>query len=347
MLSMLVRLSVAGTGEHGNPKPHPYYGNQLDEEGVHNVKGEGRAVLHWQEKTVNLADGTVVKLRSPTIEFVDLAYGSMEGILTSLRVGPPVYGLGLLEAVPISSLQKISEEQVPRAINGRLNQVWDEVQQQMVTGRFGLKANSPNVHQQIAEAFIGDLGITTSLFPKQPCTDKQTACLNAPQAKNSPELSAVRLADLDFYTVHLAPPPRRNTDDSKVKQGEQLFTDNGCAVCHVPKLETAAHPRYPDTLPAQSIEPYTDLLLHDMGEGLADGRADFAATGSQWRTPPLWGIGLVPVVNGHSQYLHDGRARNLEEAIVWHDGEALTARNRYMQLTEAQRQQLLAFLQSL
>jgi CxxC motif-containing protein (DUF1111 family) len=347
MLSMLVRLSVAGTGEHGSPKPHPYYGNQLDEEGVHNVAGEGRAALHWQEKTVNLADGAVVKLRSPTIEFIDLAYGSLDGVLTSLRVGPPVYGLGLLESVPVSTLQKIAEQQVSKSVHGSFNQVWDGAKQQMVEGRFGLKANSPNVRQQIAEAFIGDLGITTPLFSKQPCTEKQTDCLNAPQAKSSPELPAERLADLDFYTVHLAPPARRNTDDPKVKLGEQLFTDNGCAVCHVPKLETAAHPRYPATLPPQSIEPYTDLLLHDMGEGLADGRPDFSATGSQWRTPPLWGIGLVPVVNGHNQYLHDGRARNLEEAIVWHDGEALAARNRYTQLTEAQRQQLLAFLQSL
>ncbi|MDD2759284.1 MAG: di-heme oxidoredictase family protein, partial [Methylomonas sp.] len=328
--------------------PHPSYGNQLNEEGVPGVPGEGRAILRWQEKTTTLADGTSIRLGSPSVEFAELAYGRMDAtVMTSPRVGPPVYGLGLLEAVPLSTLQKIAAEQSRYGVRGSFNQVWDEAQQKFVPGRFGWKANSPNLRQQIAEAFIGDLGVTTPLFPQTQCAETQSDCRNAAKAEHQPELSAERLVDIDFYTAHLAPPPRRNTADPAVRRGEQWFSEAGCAVCHIPKLKTAPHPRFPNRLPAQNIEPYTDLLLHDMGSGLSDGRPDFSASGSQWRTPPLWGIGLVPIVNGHSQYLHDGRARNLEEAIVWHDGEALAARTRYGELSLDQRRELLAFLQSL
>ncbi len=347
MLSMLVRLSVPGKGPHGSPLPHLSYGTQLNEEGTPGVPGEGRAAIYWQEYTVRLKDGTEVKLRKPRLEFVDLAYGPADGILASPRVGQPVYGLGLLEAVPSSTLQRIAAAQKKQGIHGRFNRVWDVVLQKEVPGRFGWKANSPTLPQQMAEAFLGDLGVTSTLFPDAQCAPQQHACRGAAQAKPQPELSAARLDDIDFFTVHIAPPPQRNADDVQVMRGSKLFAAMACAACHTPQLVTAAHPRYPATLPAQTIAPYTDLLLHDMGSGLADGRPDFRASGSQWRTPPLWGVGLVPVVNGHSQYLHDGRARNLEEAVLWHGGEARHARDRYMALPKEQRQDLLAFLQSL
>jgi CxxC motif-containing protein (DUF1111 family) len=286
-------------------------------------------------------------LRKPKLEFVDMAYGSLDGAMTSPRVGQPVYGLGLLEAVPVSTLQSIAAAQKKLGIHGSFNRVWDVALQKEVPGRFGWKANSPSLPQQMAEAFIGDMGVTSPLFTDAQCAPQEHACRGASKGKNQPEFSGERLNDLDFFAVHLAPPPRRNIDDPQVKRGEHLFVVSGCATCHTPKLETAAHSRYPATLPAQSIAPYSDLLLHDMGNGLADGRPDFRATGSQWRTPPLWGIGLVPVVNGHSQYLHDGRARGLEEAVVWHGGEASKARNHYIKLPKDQRQDLLTFLQSL
>ena len=347
MLSMLVRLSVPGSGPHGSPKPHPSYGTQLNEEGVSGIPGEGRVLMHWKNKAVHFKDGTTVLLRKPTLEFVDMTYGTTDGMLSSPRVGQPVYGLGLLESVPLTTLQRLAAEQKRHGIHGSFNRVWDVQQQREVPGRFGWKANSPSLPQQMAEAFIGDMGVTSTLFPNVQCAPQEHACRSALPSKNNPELSDDRLNDMDFFIVHLAPPPRRHVDDPQVKRGERLFSTSGCAQCHTPQMKTADHPRYPATLPAQVIAPYSDLLLHDMGAGLADGRPDFKASGSQWRTPPLWGIGLVPVVNGHSQYLHDGRARNLEEAVVWHGGEASRARDRYTKLPVDQRRDLLVFLESL
>jgi CxxC motif-containing protein (DUF1111 family) len=276
-----------------------------------------------------------------------MQYGSTTGMLFSPRVGQQMYGLGLLESIPEQTLQGIAAQQAKQGIHGMLNRVWDVSQQKEVTGRFGWKANSPTLRQQVAEAFAGDMGVTSPLFPEAQCASTQRECRMAPLSKLSPELSDKRLDDIDFYTVHVAPPARRNTGDVQVQRGEKLFASAGCAACHIPQLATAAHPRYPATLPAQTIAPYTDMLLHDMGADLADNRPDFKASGRQWRTQALWGIGLVPVVNGHSQYLHDGRARNLEEAVVWHGGEAREARDHYTKFNKAQRQDLLSFLQSL
>jgi CxxC motif-containing protein (DUF1111 family) len=347
MLSMLVRLSVPGVGPHGEPKPHPAYGTQLNEEGAPGVPGEGRAAMSWEEIAIALADGTTVPLRRPHIEFVDLAYGPLDGALFSPRVAPGVYGDGLLEAVPVSTLKRIAAEQTAKGLSGVLNEVYDVATGQMAPGRFGWKANSPTLKQQIAEAFFGDLGVTTPFFPEAQCAPAQAACRAAPKAPNQPEVSAERLADIDFYNAHLAPPARRDANDPQILRGEAAFAAIGCAMCHVPILQTQAHPRFPQSLPAQTIAPYTDLLLHDMGEGLSDGRPDFRATGRQWRTPPLWGVGLVPIVNEHSFYLHDGRARSLEEAVLWHGGEGETARNAYSALPKAERESLLAFLRSL
>jgi len=344
MLSMLVRLSIPGDDPHGAPKPHPAYGGQLNEEGAPGVPGEGRAAMSWEDTSVRLGDGTVVPLRKPHVDFVELAYGPIDGVLFSPRVAPGIYGDGLLEAVPVATLEKIAAAQ---GVHGALNEVFEVAAGTMAPGRFGWKASSPTLKQQIAEAFLGDLGVTTPLFPEAQCAEAQQACRDAPKSLNQPEVSAERLADIDFYNAHLAPPTRRNADDPQVKRGEMLFASIGCAVCHVPRLETAAHPRYPASLPAQTIAPYTDLLLHDMGEGLADHRPDFKATCRQWRTPPLWGLGLVPVVNEHSLLLHDGRARNFEEAVLWHGGEAEAAKGGYAALSKDAREALLAFLRSL
>ena len=141
-------------------------------------------------------------------------------------------------------------------------------------------------------------------------------------------------------------PRRRNPGDPEVLAGKELFYDAGCATCHRPKFKTGTLPGQPH-LSNQLIWPYTDLLLHDMGEGLADNRPEGVADGREWRTAPLWGIGLTPIVNGHSFYLHDGRARNLTEAILWHDGEARSARDAFVSLPKADRDRLIAFVKSL
>ncbi|MHC6225091.1 di-heme oxidoreductase family protein [Pseudomonas sp. X10] len=345
MRSMLVRLSVAGHDAHGGPAPHPAYGDQLNELGIPGVPGEGRAHVVWQERLVTLADGESVSLRSPQLRFSELAYGPLGDVQTSARIAPPVFGLGLLEAIEANTLQGLADEAKPDGVKGRVNLVWSVERQRTEAGRFGLKANQPDLRQQIASAMHGDLGITSPLYPEQNCSPVQLACRQAVSG-GEPELDALQLGDLYFYLAHLAPPPRRDRGKAEIMQGERLFSEIGCAVCHRPRLTTGHHSGFP-ALSQQQVEPYSDLLLHDMGEGLADGRGDFLANGRQWRTPPLWGLGLNERINPGSGYLHDGRARTLDEAVLWHGGEAAAARGRFAGLSADERSALRAFLRSL
>jgi len=285
-----------------------------------------------------------VSLRKPTIVFSELAYGALDGVIISARVGPPVFGLGLLQAVPIEQLQRIADAPKPDGVRGRLNQVQDLTSNLPSHGRFGFKAGNANLLSQIAGAMHNDIGITSSLLPLQNCSATQQACLSAID-DGMPELSNTHLIELAFYLQHLAAPARRDRQDPNVMRGERLFVHSGCNTCHRPVLRTAKDS--PPLLANLDIEPYTDLLLHDMGSGLADGRPEFAASGSEWRTTPLWGIGLTELISETSQYLHDGRARSLTEAILWHGGEAQAAQDRFARSGAAERDALLAFLQSL
>jgi CxxC motif-containing protein (DUF1111 family) len=345
MQSMLVRLSVPGKTLHNNPKSHPYYGTQLNEEGVPGVAGEGRAQIIWEYQTIELADATQVRLRKPKITFSQLKYGELEPVLTSARIGPSIFGLGLLDAVSEKELIRIAQQQKPDAIKGKVNQVWDITNQQIQIGRFGAKANVVSLRSQIAEAMLGDLGITSNLLPNENCLPHQIDCKKSPSG-NSPELNEQQLNDLEFYFRHLAVPARRNIENPQVKAGKGIFVSIGCANCHLPQLQTAQN--YPHKhLANLTIHPYTDLLLHDMGEGLADNRPDFQATGREWRTSPLWGIGLTEFINEYQSYLHDGRAQSITEAILWHGGEAEKAQERYRKLTRNERSSLEQFLLSL
>lgn len=345
MRTMLVRLSLPGRDAHGGPLAHPAYGDQLNELGIPGVRGEGQARILWQEKPVTLAAGENVSLRRPQLKFSDLAYGPLGDVRTSARVGTPVFGLGLLETVSATTLQRMADESKPDGVRGRVNKVWSVERQRLEVGRFGLKANQPDLNQQIASALHGDLGLTSRLYPQENCTAQQTVCQQA-LSGGQPEVDAMQLGELHFYLSHLAPPPRRDRDNPEVKKGERLFAEAGCSLCHRPQLSTGVHPDY-KVLSQRKIEPYTDLLLHDMGEGLADGREDYLATGREWRTPPLWGVGLIEQINPGAGYLHDGRARNLTEAVLWHGGEAVVARQRFVALPSAQREALLTFLRSL
>lgn len=340
MRAMLVRLSIPGVGRQGEPLEHPWYGDQLNELGIPGVPGEGRAFLRYETRSVTLADGEVVALRKPVVEFRDLQFGPLGAdVMTSLRIAPAVHGLGLLEAVPEATLLALA------ARSGRPNRVWNAREQRITVGRFGAKANQPDLRQQVAAAFHGDLGITSTLFPEENCAPVQGACRAATNG-GSPELSDDQLADLVFYLELLAVPARRHVDDPKVRAGEAIFGKFGCAACHAPQLVTGEHASRPE-LSHQAIQPYTDLLLHDMGDDLADGRPDFAATGREWRTAPLWGIGLAKVVDERAGFLHDGRARTLLEAILWHGGEAQAARESVSRAPRAEREALLRFLESL
>ena len=346
MRTMLVRLSVPGTDEHGGPKPHPAYGGQLNENGVPGVPGEGRAEVRYTEHAVKLNGGEQVMLRTPIITFVDLAYGPFPpDMLTSPRISPALYGLGLLQAVPEADIVALVDAPKPKGIKGKVNRVWDAEQQKTVLGRFGWKANQPNLRQQIAGAYVGDMGITSPLFTEENCTAAEEACQHSPSAGN-PELSKAQLDASEFYHFALAAPRQRNTGDKQVQRGAVLFMQAQCSACHVPQLKTGEFAPLP-ALSHQTIHPYTDLLLHDMGEALADHRPDYQATGREWRTPPLWGIGLAQKVEPRAGFLHDGRARTLLEAVLWHDGEGAEAARAVKEMAANDRSALIAFLESL
>jgi CxxC motif-containing protein (DUF1111 family) len=347
MRSMVLRLSLPGRDAAGGPTPHPGYGVQLQHQGVLGmVPAEGEALIAWSTHTVTLPDGQTVELRAPRVRLRHLAYGPIEAqTLLSARIAPPVVGLGLLEAVPESTLRDLAARALPDGVRGRVNRVFDHETRTTVVGRFGLKASQPGLRQQIATAFHEDLGVTSPLFPTENCMPAQRECRAMPPG-GKPELTGRQLEALTAYLRSLGVPARRDTAHPDVVRGERLFAELGCALCHVPVLVTGTGAALPQ-LDGQTIRPYTDLLLHDMGDGLADGRPEFEAGPRDWRTAPLWGLGLSARVNGNAQLLHDGRARTVEEAILWHGGEATTARDRYALLPAGDRAALRRFLDSL
>ncbi|HCW88706.1 MAG TPA: thiol oxidoreductase [Marinobacter sp.] len=353
-VSLFLRLSVPADPEqdqkvlkvHGF-KPATVYGAQLQTAALPAAKPEADLVLEWQSRRATLADGTKVELREPVYRIENPNYGPLpEDLQVSPRVAPQVIGMGLLEAIPVAALEALAdpEDTNDDGISGKLNRVWDLAAKQTVAGRFGWKAGEPSVQEQSMEAFAGDMGLTSTLQPSTDCRPDQQ-CQRF-TAGGTPEVSD-KVADfVTFYARSLAVPARRNMDRDSVQQGARVFNESGCAGCHTPTHTTGKVADRPD-LSHQTIWPYTDLLLHDMGPALADGRPEFLASGNEWRTPPLWGIGLAQVVNPQSGFLHDGRARTLEEAILWHGGEADAAADRYRQMHGGERQALIDFLQSL
>ncbi|MFL5351523.1 di-heme oxidoredictase family protein [Archangium sp.] len=348
-LALLFRLSIPGQDAHGGPLGDPTYGGQLQPQAILGVPAEGGVAFTYTTREGTYADGTAYTLQEPHYALVDLAFGPAHPELrVSPRVAPAMVGLGLLEAIPDSALAALADPDDTNGdgISGRVNHVWDVEHGEVRVGRFGWKANQPSLRQQDAGAFRGDMGITSDLFPEEECTSAQQACLAAPSG-GAPELDAQKLDAVTFYSRTLAVPARRDVDNTEVLRGRRLFRDElECAKCHVPRHETGVVEDAPE-LSKQVIFPYTDLLLHDMGPELADHRPDFEATGTEWRTPPLWGIGLVETVNRHTRFLHDGRARSLEEAILWHGGEAERSRERFRTLSATDRAALLRFLESL
>ena len=353
-VSMLVRLSIpdqpayARLIEQTGVVPEPVYGAQLQDMAVPGVAPEGKVRVEYQPVLVHFKDGTAVELQKPTLQITQLGYGPMHpDTRFSARVAPPMIGLGLLEAIPEEAI--LANANTGDGVAGRPNRVWDDAQQKTVLGRFGWKAGQPNLNQQNVHAFSCDMGLTTSLRPVDDCTPAQTDCLQAPNGNGpdgEPEVSDNILRLVEFYTRNLAVPARRDVGSPQVLAGKNLFYQAGCASCHTPTFTTSANAAEPE-LANQVIHPYSDLLLHDMGDGLADNRTEFAASGRDWRTAPLWGIGLTRTVSGHTRFLHDGRARNLLEAVLWHGGEAEPARQQVLQFDAGQRAALLAFLNSL
>lgn len=325
----------------------PRYGAQLQPFAVQGLAGEPRLVTEWREEAVTLADGTAVPLRRP-LHRTEAAPGMPPlhpDAMLSPRLAPPMIGLGLLETVPEAQILALADpaDADGDGIRGRPNSVWSAAAGRPVLGRFGWKAGEPDLPRQVASAAALDLGLSTPPRPEPwgDCTPAQPACRAAPHglaAGQRTELGPALFDLLLHFTRHLAVPPRRDTAAPAVRRGEALFAALGCAACHNPRFTLAD---------GRAIAPYTDLLLHDMGEDLADGRPEWRAGGRDWRTPPLWGLGLTRAVSGETALLHDGRARSALEAILWHGGEARPARERVVGLPAADRAALLAFLESL
>jgi CxxC motif-containing protein (DUF1111 family) len=361
-VSMFLRLSVLGgpspegIAEWIATRPDPTYGGQLQDLAAPGHAAEGRMDITWTETPVTLADGTVVSLRAPTYSFADPGYGPpANGLMLSPRVAPQMIGLGLLEAIPAADILALADPDDANGdgISGRAQIVPSVEFGVPMLGRFGLKAGAPTVKEQSAGAFAGDMGLSTALQPDPwgDCTQDQPTCRDAPHGQEADvrdglEVDRESLDLVAFYSRNLGVPERRNVDDPQVLRGKEVFYSTGCQSCHTPKHVTHRL----DGQPEQSLQliwPHTDLLLHDMGPGLADNRPEGRASGSEWKTPPLWGIGLTQQVSGHTLFLHDGRARSLLEAILWHGGEAQSQRDTVASMNAEDRAALIAFLESL
>lgn len=356
--AMIVRVSVPGTDAHGAPAPVPGVGGQLTLRAAVGFLPFGSVRVTYTDSVGRFADGTTYALRVPhyTVAAPPGAPALPADIEVSPRIAPPNFGLGLLAAVPEADLRALAtrREAVDAGIAGRVNVVWDAAAGGPALGRFGLKANSATIAEQVAAAAHGDMGLTSPLFPIKGCTDAERAAPATAAACAQPggatDLSAEQVARLAAYVQMLGVPARRLPSAvpvAVVARGEAMFRTAGCGGCHVETLRTGPVAGAPERS-NQTIHPYTDLLLHDLGPDLADGRPDYLATGREWRTAPLWGLGLTALVNGgQATYLHDGRARTVAEAILWHGGQASAARERFRTMPAADREALLQFLGAL
>ncbi len=366
LFTNFLRLSLPGKDPIHGVVPEPIYGDQLQAQSTAlahqlrhvqpiyqpgDVRPEGYVHIDWQSQSFTYPDGRKVAMRQPKIRIENLGYGDLSpNTLMSLRNAPPIHGVGLIEQIPQVQIDALIDEndRDGDGISGRLNHVWDFETEQTVPGRFGLKANKASVRLQTAAALHGDMGIANPVFPTQPCTAAQKNCLKAPTGNDSDglEINEKLMGLMVDFTRSLGVPKARNLKSDTAQLGRKLFYTTGCVKCHHPSFTTGKAPDYPH-LSNQTIWPYSDFLLHEMGPALADNRPDYEASGSEWRTPPLWGVGLSQQVNGAGNFLHDGRARSIEEAILWHGGEAEDTKQAFIALDEAYRNALLTFVKSL
>lgn len=340
-----LRISLPGTDAHGAPLPVPGFGDQLQNHALVGYEPEVQFGVRYEPIIIDFSDGSRVTLQKPIYSIPQSYIPIPPQALFSPRIGPPVFGLGLLEAIPEQDI--LAREDVNDAnadgISGKANRVWDVQSQSTKLGRFGWKANAPSVMAQIAGAYHGDMGITSPLFPQEADFGQTNGSATNPA---EPEIPQTTLDLVTLYCQTLAVPAARNLHDTQVRRGAALFEEAQCHLCHVPQQRTGTVAGIPE-ISNQTFYPYTDMLLHDMGEYLADGRPDFLADGNEWKTRPLWGIGLTKNVNGHTHFLHDGRAKSVEEAILFHAGEAKKSQEFYRKLPKKDREALLKFVESL
>ena len=375
--SLLIRLAMPATTDEQRQQlkdsliekvAHPMYGGQLQDRGIQGVPAEARISVQWTDKPVAFADGHVETLRSPTFNLTKPGYGPFDDeLMVSPRIALPMIGLGLLEQIPDEAIKKqaVQANNANVGISGKFNWVMDPQTGKVALGRFGWKAGQTKLLTQNQSAFNEDMGLTSNIRPNESCTPMQTACINATtgadeQGNGKPpvEVNDEVAKFVEFYTRNLAVPHRRDADDKLVLAGKKRFYDMGCQSCHTPRYQL---PKTDDDhleQHGQVIYPYTDLLLHDMGDDLADRtiagklpskelQVEFLANSYEWRTPALWGIGLAQTVDPQATFLHDGRARTLMEAVLWHGGEAGKQKQKVLMLDKQGRAELNAFLKSL
>lgn len=342
--SLLFRISLAGVDAHGGPVPVPGFGNQVQDVALFGVTPEAGFNISYTDTVVSYPDGSSITLRKPAYQLQNPYTSLAAGYLLSPRLAPPVFGLGLLANIPESTILSFVDagDKNRDGISGKANYVYNPDTKQTELGRFGLKANTASLLVQVATAYQQDMGVTSSLLPVESCYGQS----QYDGRTDDPELADTALSEVVFYVKTLAVPARRDVTDADNKAGEKLFAQINCSGCHRPTIQTGVDVTLA-SVSNQRIHPYTDLLLHDMGSGLADNRPDFLASGTEWRTAPLWGIGLFEKTNGIPYFLHDGRARSIEEAILWHNGEAKKAKEQFMQLGATDRARVLKFLKSL
>ncbi len=360
-VSMFLRVSIpdevaqiSEIEEYLGTTPDPTYGTQLQDFSLPGIPAEYRLQIDYEEIPLTLSGGAAASLRAPTYTAADLGYGPLHPqAMLSPRVAPQMIGLGLLEAIPAADILAGADpdDADGDGISGRANIVWSAEFDMPMLGRFGHKAGMPTIREQSAGAFASDIGISNPIFadPFGECTTIQDACQTAPHGAGDDrefEIDGEGLDLVTFYSRNLGVPARRDVDAPEVLRGKEVFHNTGCASCHTPKFVTHRLEDQPEQS-FQLIWPHTDMLLHDMGEGLADNRPEARATGREWRTAPLWGIGLTGRVSGHTYFLHDGRARSLLEAILWHGGEAQIARDTVTQMPPEDRAALITYLESL
>lgn len=342
---LLMRISLPGTDEHGGAVPVPGYGTQIQDNSVFGKLPEATVNVSYSYHQYSFADGETYELRVPDYILTDLHTPINGSYMLSPRLAPPVFGLGLLEAIAEEEIIALADvyDADQDGISGKPNYVWNPETKRKELGRFGLKLNTASILVQVAAAYNNDIGITSYVFQNETTYGQQN---QSDDIADDPEISDSIMNAVKFYMQTLQVPARRNVADPGVIRGKQLFAEAKCNSCHNVNFKTAVNVAFP-ALSNQRIHPYTDMLLHNMGPGLADDRPDFDADGNEWRTTPLWGLGLLDAVNYPAVYLHDGRARTLIEAIMWHDGEANQSREYFKNLTGEDRNALLKFLKSL
>ncbi len=314
------------------------YGTQLQNRGVYDVPYEAQPHIENEKKIITYKDGKQVELERPILSLTNLQYGKMDKDTSfTLRLAQPLIGMGLIDLIDERDILLYEDEfdKNKDGISGKANYVYSHEYKKIMLGRFNWKASTPTAKEQSALAFHDDMGISNYIYPSLPCTKNQKQCLDAPKSKHELDITPLRLEAVNFYVSNLKVPKSTITQT----KGQELFSQIGCASCHRPSYNVAGN---------RTIYPYSDFLLHDLGEDLADKRGNFKAKGNEWRTQPLWGLKYAKtILKKDPRYLHDARARSLEEAILWHGGEASNSRKKFMELDKEDRQRVIKFLKEL